>query len=96
MRGFLYVLTVGAMLTVWLVVSASPLPIPTSFFNLFVNPNNAGPDPALFAAATWARQVAAWTIAGLVALHVAEALKHQFVDRDDVLSRMLPCLGRPG
>jgi cytochrome b561 len=27
---------------------------------------------------------------GLVALHAAAALKHQFRDRDDVLKRMLP------
>jgi cytochrome b561 len=30
------------------------------------------------------------TLAALVALHVAAALKHQFVDRDGVVKRMLP------
>jgi polyisoprenoid-binding protein YceI len=34
----------------------------------------------------------AWTLATLVALHVAAALKHHFVDRDVVLRRMLPVL----
>ena len=33
-----------------------------------------------------------YTLAALVALHVAAALKHQFIDRDGVLSRMLPKL----
>ena len=89
-QGALYALTVVALISGWLVVSASPLPIPTRFFNLFVVPDIARPDASLFAAATLAHKLAAWSIAGLVALHVAGALKHHFVDRDNVLVRMLP------
>ena len=55
-QGALIVLTIGASLAGWLVVSASPLPIPTRVFNLFVIPNIARPDAALFAAATLAHQ----------------------------------------
>lgn len=33
---------------------------------------------------------AAWGLIGLVALHVAAALKHQFIDKDGLISRMLP------
>ena len=66
--------------TGWLVVSASPLPIPTRFFDLFVIPNIAPPDPSLFAAAVLAHKLAAWAIAFLVALHVAGALKHHFIE----------------
>jgi cytochrome b561 len=84
------VLTIGAIVAGWLVVSTSPLPIPTRFFNLFVIPDIAQPDAALFAGATLAHEVAAYAIAGLVALHVAGALKHHFVDRDDTLRRILP------
>jgi cytochrome b561 len=29
-------------------------------------------------------------MAGLVLLHVAAALKHQFIDRDGLMGRMLP------
>lgn len=37
----------------------------------------------------------AWLLAALLALHVAAALKHQFVDRDSLLARMAPgLLGR--
>ncbi|UVO51054.1 cytochrome b [Sphingomonas sp. SUN019] len=32
----------------------------------------------------------AWVMVGLAALHILAALKHQFVDRDGVLARMLP------
>ena len=88
-------LTLVAIFAGWLVVSTSPLPIPTRFFDLFVIPDIARPDAALFAAATFAHAVAAWAIAGLVALHVAGALKHHWLDRDDVLTRMLPRWPRP-
>ena len=75
--------------------STSPLPVPTQFFGLFVIQNITRPDAALFSAATLAHEVAAWSIAGLVALHAAGALKHYVVDRDDVLTRMLPRWPRP-
>ncbi len=32
-----------------------------------------------------------WVVWGVVALHVAAALFHHRVRRDDVLTRMLPC-----
>jgi cytochrome b561 len=86
----LYLLTVGAIAGGWLVVSTSPLPVPTRFFDLFVIPNVARPDAAVFASAVIAHKLFAWAIAILVALHVGGALKHHFVDRDDVLGRMLP------
>jgi cytochrome b561 len=36
-----------------------------------------------------------YTLAALVTVHAAAALKHHFVDRDDVLVRMLPFLRTP-
>jgi cytochrome b561 len=85
-----YVLTLGVIVAGWLVVSASPLPVPTRFFNLFVVANIALPNTGLFASAKLAHQIAAYAIAVLVALHVAGALKHQFFDRDETLCRILP------
>ena len=32
----------------------------------------------------------AWLMIGLAVLHIAAALKHHFIDRDDILARMLP------
>ncbi len=89
-QATLYALTVVAAFSGWLLVSTSPLPIPTHFFGLFVIPDIAGRDAALFAAATRAHQIAVWSVAGLVGLHVAGALKHHVVDGDNVLKRMLP------
>jgi cytochrome b561 len=89
-QASLYVLTICAIVSGWLVVSTSPLPVPTRFFDLFVIPNIAPPDASLFAAAVLAHKLSTWAIAFLVALHVTGALKHHFVDGDDVLKRMLP------
>jgi cytochrome b561 len=89
-QGSLYVLTICAIISGWLVVSTSPLPVPTRFFDLFVIPNIAPADASLFAKAALAHKLSAWAIAFLVALHVAGALKHHLVNRDDVLRRMSP------
>jgi cytochrome b561 len=37
-----------------------------------------------------AHGLAAWGLIGLVGLHVAAALKHQFIDKDGLLERMRP------
>ncbi len=89
-QASLYILTICAIVSGWLVVSASPLPVPTQFFDLFVVPNIAPPDPSLFAGAVLAHKIAAWGTAALVVLHVAGALKHHFADGDDVMKRMAP------
>ena len=89
-----YGLTLIAIGAGWLVVSTSPLPVPTRFFGAFVVPNIAAPDAALFASSALAHRLAAYALAALVALHVAGALKRRFVDRDDTLARMAPRLRR--
>lgn len=35
-----------------------------------------------------------WGLVGLLIMHIGAALKHHFIDRDDVLARMIPWLGR--
>jgi cytochrome b561 len=34
-----------------------------------------------------------WSIVALLVVHIGAALKHHFIDRDDVLARMIPLLG---
>lgn len=89
-QAALYLLTLAAILAGWVVVSTSPLPIPTRIFGLFVMPNIASPDADLFEKARRAHMIVAWIVAGLTALHFAGAMKHHLRDRDDVLIRMLP------
>jgi cytochrome b561 len=33
-----------------------------------------------------------FALAGLITAHILAALKHQFIDKDNVLRRMLPCV----
>jgi cytochrome b561 len=91
--GF-YGLLLAASLTGWLLVSAAVIAIPTRFFDLFVIPNLlpslTRADASLSAAMAFWHYVIARLILGLLVLHVAAALKHHFVDRNDVLTRMLP------
>ncbi len=93
-----YVLMLGLPLTGWAMVSASPLikAHPTVLYGLIPWP--AVPYPGLDSdhlhAARKAFGFTHSTLAKLayvtIVLHVAAALKHQFLDRDDVLARMAP------
>jgi len=71
-------------------VSTAIVPVPISLFGLATIPNLAPIDAPLSETLSWAHRFAAWTLAALVALHVAAALKHRFVDRDATLARMWP------
>ena len=85
-----YVLTLAAIGAGWLVVSASPLPVPTRLFGLFVMPEHRCARRRAVRLGLLAHRLAAYAIAALVALHVAGALKHRWIDRDDTLGRMAP------
>ena len=96
MHWTLYGLTLVATLSGWLLASAAVIPIPSRFFNLFVIPNIAGSDPALAGQMTLLHYLATRLMMALVALHIAAALKHHFIDRDDALRRILPRWRTPG
>jgi cytochrome b561/polyisoprenoid-binding protein YceI len=95
---FFYVVMIGMPLSGWIMVSASPVGVPTLLYGYLPWPHIpilAELAPA--AKATWSE--AGETIHGLFAvgfltllpLHVAGALKHQLFGRDEpVLSRMAP------
>jgi cytochrome b561 len=85
-----YLLLLAAALTGWLLVSAAIVAIPTRFFDLIVIPNLVRPDASLSANMAFWHYVVSRLLVGLLVLHIAAALKHHFVDRNDVLARMLP------
>ncbi|MBS0361616.1 MAG: YceI family protein [Proteobacteria bacterium] len=95
--GF-YVIMIGMPLTGWIMVSASRTAIPTLLYGVVPWPNLpglAGLAPA--AKHTWraigenGHSVLAWGAYGVVALHVAGALKHQVFERNvPVFPRMAP------
>ena len=100
----LYVVMLGMPITGWIYVSAGwnhrldiPFAVPTLWFGLFQWPHLPGlpeaSDATRSAAAAASMAIhsrLAWGAVALVALHVAAALKHHFLDRDGVLASMLP------
>lgn len=68
---------------------------PVVFLGLVPLPVLIGPDPELKQQLVALHHLLAWAMIALLMLHVGAALKHRFVDHDDVLARMLPPLRRP-
>jgi cytochrome b561 len=100
MHGLLYLFLLALPLTGWAMVSASPFNIPTVLYGLVPWPHlpilpglhDKAPVEAVF------RRIhtyGAWTLILLLTIHVGAALRHHFLLRDDVLSRMLPLFRRP-
>jgi cytochrome b561 len=83
------IMLVGGM-SGWLAASTAIIQIPTRFFDLFAVPAIWRADQDMFEWMSFIHALAAWGLLALVALHVAGALKHHFLDGDDVLTRMLP------
>jgi cytochrome b561 len=86
----LYVLLLVIPLSGWLMSSAKGFQ--TVYFGLLPLPDLLDKDEALGKFLAEIHELLGWTLATLVAVHSAAALKHHFLDRDDVLRRMLPAL----
>lgn len=84
----MYLLFFAVPLLGWAYSSAKGYPI--VWFGVLPLPDLVAPDPALAESLKPLHALAAWGLIGLVALHVAAALKHQFIDRDGLLDRMRP------
>lgn len=85
----LYVFMVGMPLTGWAVVSTSPIQVPTLFWGAISWPHLPLPG-SLNETAEATHELLAWIGIALIALHVAGALRHQFLIRDGLLRRMGP------
>lgn len=84
----LYLLFFAVPLVGWAYSSAAGLPV--ALFGLIPLPDFVPADKALAQAIKPWHGYLAFTLAALVLLHVAAALKHHWVDRDGLLSRMWP------
>ena len=76
-------------LTGWLMSSAKKYPV--SWFGIAQLPDLVAPNEALFTVMRTVHESIAYALAILIMLHVAGALRHQFVLRDNLMKRMLPC-----
>lgn len=88
----LYALFFIVPLTGWAYSSAAGFPIVV--FGALPLPDWAPADKALSAIIKPWHQTMAWALAALVGMHVAAAIKHQFIDKDGLITRMLPSFRR--
>jgi len=84
----LYALLFALPLTGWTMSSARGFPV--SWFGIFQLPDPVPRSRPLYEALLTTHHTLTWVLGAVVILHVAGALKHHFVLRDDVLHRMLP------
>jgi cytochrome b561 len=86
----LYVLMIAIPASGYLYSSAANVPV--VYLGLIPLPRLIAPDPHLKELLKTVHITLNYTLLVLVALHVVAALKHQWLDRDRLLSRMLPFL----
>lgn len=92
-HGLLYVMLFTQALSGWLYNSASNFAL--KWFGLFSVPALSGPDKELKHLAHDIHETGWMILAALMAVHVAAALKHHFIDRDITLARMTPGVKPP-
>lgn len=90
-HALMYVLFFLVPLLGWAYSSAAGFPI--VFLGWLPLPDLLAADKALADAIKPLHGVAAYTLAVLVLLHVAAAIKHQLIDQDGLMARMLPGRG---
>ena len=88
LHGLLYVLLFAIPLSGWLYSSAAG--VPTVYFGVIPLPDLLERDKALAETLKAIHEALNYTLFTLVAAHAGAALKHHFIDGDDVLARMLP------
>ena len=82
----MYGLFIAVPLAGWSYSAAAGFPV--VLFGVLPLPDPVGKDRVLAELLRGVHGALAWALAVLVLLHVAAALKHQFVDRDGLLGRM--------
>ncbi|WP_035484874.1 cytochrome b [Geminicoccus roseus] len=85
-----YLLLIGMPVSGFLMSAASPLGIPTIIFETIPLPHPIGPSEAAYGFFQTAHYYMAMLLAGTLAVHVLAALHHHFIEKDEVLRRMLP------
>jgi cytochrome b561 len=86
----LYLLILAIPLSGWLMSSAKG--IQTVWFGVLPLPDLLAKDKALGDTLKQLHVILNFTMLGLVIAHVGAALKHHFIEHDDILARMLPFL----
>ncbi len=92
----LYTLMIAMPLLGWAMVSASPIGLPTIVFQSFEWPHiswladlDADDKKSAEELLKTVHRIGGYTLLVLIVIHIAAAIKHHLVDRDDILARML-------
>lgn len=83
-----YILMFLVPLSGWLMSSAAGLPV--SFFGLFTMPDLVIANEQSRVFFEDAHELLAYVLLGCIVLHMLAALKHHFINKDDVMRKMLP------
>ena len=92
-----YLMMFAIPMTGWLMVSAESRKWPISWFGLFNVPFlPVAQDKGFADSMGGVHQITAYLMIGLIAMHIAAAIKHHYFDRDNTVERMLPALRARG
>jgi len=86
-QGLLYLIVIIMPISGWVMSSAANVPV--TVFGLVTLPSLVEPDKALMESMKQIHEIQSYVLLTLVTLHLMAGLKHQFVDRDNVLHSML-------
>lgn len=87
-HALLYVLLFAVPMSGWVMSSAKGFK--TVLFGVLPLPDLVGKDKALGELLSGVHQSLNYLLLALVLLHVAAALKHRLIDKDEIMDRMLP------
>jgi cytochrome b561 len=87
-HALLYALMIAIPLSGWLMSSAKG--VPTVWFGVVPLPDLLAKSESLGSLLEATHKYLNWLLIATLAGHVGAALKHHFIDRDDILVRMLP------
>lgn len=89
-HALLYVLFFAAPLSGWLFSSAGGFQ--TVYFGVIPLPDLLGKNRELADTLKGVHRAITWSLGAVVFVHAAAAIKHHIIDRNDILTRMLPFL----
>lgn len=89
----LYVLVIAMAVSGWLYSNSAGYDV--SWFGLFPLPALTGENESLHDLVHEVHELGAWALIVALLLHIGGALKHHFINKNDVLARMVPGMKPP-
>ena len=87
-QGLLYLIVIVMPISGWVMSSAANVPV--TIFGVIALPSLVEPNKQLMESMEGVHEAQSIALLILVSVHVLAGLKHQFMDRDNVLHSMLP------